>query len=83
MFVPPPIGTSRAISKRHPDNLLGNDDPKLAKFGWALGFASLTMPASSNFDSSSPGDNPEKAPDFTPLWVEALLAEALVTAMVR
>lgn len=37
------------------------------------------MPVSSNFDSSSlggifsPGDNLEKAPDFTHLWVEAFV----------
>lgn len=49
----------------------------------------MTMPASSDFliprleEFFSPGDNLETAPDFTPLWVEALLAEALVTAMVR
>lgn len=23
-----------------PDNVMGNDNPKLARFGWALGFAS-------------------------------------------
>lgn len=28
------------LESSDPDNFLGNDNPKLAKFGWALGFAS-------------------------------------------
>lgn len=68
---------------------MGKDNLKLTSLAklWAslytfdAGFYNFLIPRFGGI--FSPGNNLEKAPDSTPPWVEALLAEALVTAIVR